>query len=216
MKYRKLGSTNLRVSVIGLGTWQFGGEWGKDFSQAEADAILGRARELGINFIDTAECYGDHLSESLIGRAIERQRDRWIIATKFGHKYHGFMNRSEPRSVAEVMQQLDDSLRSLRTDHVDIYQYHSVRNSEFDDESLRDALAEAKQAGKIRHIGASISPPDNIHQVTGAPAARVETIQVLYNRLDRAAETAVLPACQRPIPFNGRYQKRASYHHGGI
>ena len=197
MKYRKLGSTNLRVSVIGLGTWQFGGEWGKDFTQAEADAILGRAKELGINFLDTAECYGDHLSESLIGRAIEGERDQWIIATKFGHKYHGFMNRSEPRSATEVMRQLEDSLRALRTDHVDIYQYHSVRNSEFDDETLRNALAEAKQAGKIRHIGASISPPDNIHQVTNAPAAQVETIQVLYNRLDRAAETAVLPACQR-------------------
>ena len=156
MKYRKLGSTNLRVSVIGLGTWQFGGEWGKDFTQAEADAILGRAKELGINFLDTAECYGDHLSESLIGRAIEGERDQWIIATKFGHKYHGFMNRSEPRSATEVMRQLEDSLRALRTDHVDIYQYHSVRNSEFDDETLRNALAEAKQAGKIRHIGASI------------------------------------------------------------
>ena len=197
MKYRQLGSTNLRVSVIGLGTWQFGGEWDKDFTQAEADAILGRAKELGINFLDTAECYGDHLSESLIGRAIEGQRDQWIIATKFGHKYHGFMNRSEPRSAAEVMRQLEDSLRALRTEHVDIYQYHSVRNSEFDDEPLRDALAGAKQAGKIRHIGASISPPDNIHQVDNAPAAQVETIQVLYNRLDRAAETAVLPACQR-------------------
>ena len=197
MKYRTLGSTNLHISVIGLGTWQFGGEWGKDFTPAEVEAILGRAADLGINFIDTAECYGDHLSESLIGQAIEHERGRWIIATKFGHKYESFLNRSEPRSAPQVLQQLEDSLRALRTDYIDVYQYHSVRNSEFDDPALHDALAKAKRSGKIRHIGASISPPDNMHQVQNAPAAQVETIQVLYNRLDRAAETAVLPTCQK-------------------
>ncbi|WP_036641634.1 aldo/keto reductase, partial [Paenibacillus durus] len=68
MKYRKLGSTGLNVSVIGVGTWQFGGEWGKDFAQKEVDEMLDKAGELGINLIDTAECYGDHLSEKFIGR----------------------------------------------------------------------------------------------------------------------------------------------------
>src|SRR5918993_4771835 len=62
MQYRRLGSTRLRVSVVGMGTWQFGGEWGKDFSQDEADRMLGRAKDLGINLLDTAECYGDHTS----------------------------------------------------------------------------------------------------------------------------------------------------------
>src|SRR3954467_14189373 len=90
MKYRTLGTTELSVSVIGVGTWQFGGEWGKNFEQSEVDAILGRARELGINLIDTAECYGDHLSERLIGKAIERKRGEWIVATKFGHKFLGY------------------------------------------------------------------------------------------------------------------------------
>ncbi|GIO11456.1 hypothetical protein J19TS2_10110 [Cohnella xylanilytica] len=79
MKYRKLGSTGLNVSVVGVGTWQFGGEWGRSYDLKEADAILGRARELGINLIDTAECYGDHLSESLIGPVIERNRGDWIV-----------------------------------------------------------------------------------------------------------------------------------------
>ncbi|MDH7569213.1 MAG: aldo/keto reductase, partial [Armatimonadota bacterium] len=72
MKYRILGRTGMRVSVVGVGTWQFGGSWGKDFSQQEVDAMLGRAKELGINLIDTAECYGpNHLSETLIGRFLE-------------------------------------------------------------------------------------------------------------------------------------------------
>ena len=197
MKYRRLGKTHLRISVIGIGTWQFGGEWGKDFAQDEVTSMLRRGRELGLNLIDTAECYGDHLSESLIGRAIEGDRADWVIATKFGHKYHGYMDRSEPRSPADVMQQLEDSLRALRTDYVDVYQYHSMRNSEYDDEALRDVLRKAKRDGKVRHIGASISPNDNMYQTDGATTAGVETIQVVYNRLDRKPEPAILPSCRR-------------------
>ncbi len=104
MKYRTLGSTGLRVSVIGLGTWQLGGEWNKDFAQDEVDAMFRRAKELGINLIDTAECYGDHVSEGLIGGSIEGDRDDWIIATKFGHKYNGYMRRTEPRSPGDIQQ----------------------------------------------------------------------------------------------------------------
>src|SRR5689334_12375678 len=90
MKYRVLGKTGLKTSVIGLGTDQFYGEWGKEFTQSEVDKIIKKANELGINFIDTGECYGDHLSESLIGNAIHKNRKDWIIATKFGHIYNGF------------------------------------------------------------------------------------------------------------------------------
>src|SRR5215217_8669365 len=67
MKYRRLGTTGLRVSVIGVGTWQLGGEWGRRFTQGEVDELLGRARTLGVNLVDTAECYGDHLAEAFIG-----------------------------------------------------------------------------------------------------------------------------------------------------
>jgi len=71
------------------GTWQYGGEWGMDFTQPEVNAILDKARELGVNLIDTAECYGDHTSEAFIGNAINRDRGNWIVATKFGHVFHG-------------------------------------------------------------------------------------------------------------------------------
>lgn len=195
MKYRRLGKTNLRVSVIGVGTWQYGGEWGKDFSQDEVDRILGRAHELGINFLDTAECYGDHLSESLIGGAIQKNRKDWVIATKFGHKFHGIMNRTDERTAADARKQFEDSLRALKTDYVDILQYHSVRNSEFDDAELQQTLIRLKEQGKVLHIGSSISPPDNMHQVEHAEQAQVETIQVIYNRLERIAEQRVLPGC---------------------
>src|SRR2546423_1607290 len=107
MKYRRLGKTGLFVSVIGLGTWQLGGEWGKDFSQDEVDRMFDRARDLGLNLIDTAECYGDHTSEALIGNAIRRDRGKWVVATKFGHKFLGPLQRSEPRSPGDVSQQLE-------------------------------------------------------------------------------------------------------------
>ena len=93
MNYRRLGRTELRVSTVGVGTWQFGGEWGKAFSQQEVNQILGRAKELGINLIDTAECYGDHLSERLVGETIKSDRDSWVVATKFGHRFHKNFDR---------------------------------------------------------------------------------------------------------------------------
>jgi aryl-alcohol dehydrogenase-like predicted oxidoreductase len=198
MKYRRLGKTNLRVSVIGLGTWQFGGEWGKDFSQDEVAAMLARARDLGINLIDTAECYGDHTSEALIGGAIHRERDRWVIATKFGHKFHGYMNRTDERRPDQVVQQLEESLRALRTDYVDLWQYHSLPDHEFDSDELQSSVIRMKQQGKVRHIGNSISMNiDSRHQTDASPKAQVEVLQLLYNRLDRRPEEYALAAAQR-------------------
>src|ERR1700679_3806285 len=126
MKYRRLGKTNLRVSVIGVGTWQFGGEWGKNFEQDEVDRMFDAARQAGINLIDTAECYGDHTSESFIGQAIRRDRANWIIATKFGHKFHGHLNRTDERTAADALVQVEASLKALKTDYIDLLQYHSI------------------------------------------------------------------------------------------
>ena len=88
MKYRRLGRTGLRVSVVGVGTWQLSGEWGQSFTQREVDRLLGRAADLGVSLVDTAGCYGDHLAEKLVGAAIRQERDDWVIATKFGHRFH--------------------------------------------------------------------------------------------------------------------------------
>ena len=158
MIYRTLGKTGLHPSVIGIGTWQFGGEWGVNFSQPEVDAILDAAAEAGINLIDTAECYGaDHLSEKLVGNYLSRRdRSRWIIATKFGHRFNSFLNRDDDFSVVGVQAQLEASLRALRVETIDLYQFHSGSDELFQNEKLWDFLAEQKHAGKIRHLGVSI------------------------------------------------------------
>ncbi len=196
MKYRRLGRTELEVSVVGVGTWQFGGEWGMAFDQASVNRILGRAQELGINLIDTAECYGDHLSEALIGEAIKGQREQWIIATKFGHRFNGHLDRDEAWTPEAVREQLEASLRALQTDYVDLYQFHSGPNEAFDQPELWEMLNDQVRAGKIRHLGLSISPNTNTYQTLRASEVGAGAIQVVYNRLDRAAEVEVLPACQ--------------------
>jgi myo-inositol catabolism protein IolS len=164
MHYRTLGRTNLNISVVGVGTWQFGGEWGVDFTQPEVNAILAAAQDCGINFIDTAECYGDHLSERFIGHAIAGRRDQWIVATKFGHHFHKNFDRSRHFDATDVTAQLDASLAALQTDYIDLLQCHSATDEEFDTPGLWAALQREQAKGKIRHLGLSISPPTNLYQ----------------------------------------------------
>ncbi|TVQ40534.1 MAG: aldo/keto reductase [Spirochaetaceae bacterium] len=195
MQFRTLGRTGIEVSVVGIGAWQFGGEWGHDYSQQDVDAIVNEARSQGINLIDTAECYGDHLSETLVGRAVKRDREKWVIATKFGHRFLGQFERDQLWSAAEVEQQLQDSLRALQTDYVDLYQFHSGDDDVFDNEELWTMLQRQVQAGTVRHIGISLSTDISVRQVEDATRIGAGAIQVVYNRLDRRSEQAVFPLC---------------------
>ena len=198
MKYRRLGKTNLKVSVVGIGTWQYGGEWGKNFDEAEVKKILDRGFDLGFNFIDTAECYGDHLSERLIGKAVKEKRKEWIIATKFGHKFISHLNRETVWDVAGVKKQLEDSLRALQTDYIDLYQFHSGNDEVFNNEELWLMLQNEVKAGKIRHLGISISNKEGINsleQTKSASKVGAEVIEAVYNRLERCPEEEIFPAC---------------------
>jgi aryl-alcohol dehydrogenase-like predicted oxidoreductase len=198
MKYRRLGKTELNVSVVGIGTWQFGGEWGMDFTQKEVDQILERAFELGINLIDTAECYGDHLSEAFIGNYLkQRDREEWIVATKFGHKFKGLMDRDQLWSPQDVLKQLDDSLKALQTEYIDLYQFHSGADEMFNNDDLWTLLDKQVSSGKVRHLGISIGNNDNLHQTAAASSVNAKAIQVVYNRLDKKPEERVFPSCQK-------------------
>jgi aryl-alcohol dehydrogenase-like predicted oxidoreductase len=188
----------MRVSVVGLGTWQLGGEWGRDFGQADVDVILDRAAETGINLIDTAECYGDHLAERLVGDYLSRHdRDRWIVATKFGHGFNGFMDRTDRFRPEEVRDQLIASLRALRTDRIDVYQFHSGSDEAFLDDGLRTVLEEARRSGMVRNLGVSIRGAGSEVQARGAFGRGYGVLQVVYNRLDPRAESEVFPHARR-------------------
>ncbi|MDL4840263.1 aldo/keto reductase [Aquibacillus rhizosphaerae] len=197
MKYRRLGNTNLNVSVVGLGTWQFGGEWGVNFTQSEVDQILDKAKEMGINLLDTAECYGDHLSESFIGNYLKRNnREDWIVATKFGHHFKDNFERTRHWRADEVLKQLDDSLKALQTDYIDLYQAHSCTDEEFNNDELWTMLDKQIQAGKIRNLGISLKQNEDDYQTKSALHVNAKAIQVVYNRLDRKPEDQIFPTCQ--------------------
>jgi aryl-alcohol dehydrogenase-like predicted oxidoreductase len=197
MLYRRLGKTELNISVVGLGTWQLGGEWGKNYEQSEVNNMVARAKELGINLIDTAECYGDHTSEELVGNAIQGQREDWIIATKFGHKFHSNFERTNHFDPAGVQLQLEESLRALKCDYIDLYQFHSGSDQDFDNPELWDMLSRQVEAGKIRSFGLSITtanPPLQIQKMSGYG---ISVLQVVYNRLSREPEQRIFPTCQK-------------------
>jgi aryl-alcohol dehydrogenase-like predicted oxidoreductase len=198
MQYRILGSTGLRVSVVGIGTWQLGGEWAHDYTQTEADAIFEKGAELGINLIDTAECYGDHLSERFTGDYLGRhERSRWIVATKFGHRFNSFLNRTDDFSIEGVRKQLEESLKSLRVETIDIYQFHSGADTLFQNQELWTMLGEQKRAGKIRHLGISILGKGSELQAREAREIGAEVLQVIYNRLDRRPEQTVFSHAEK-------------------
>jgi aryl-alcohol dehydrogenase-like predicted oxidoreductase len=200
MKYRVLGRTGFKVSVIGLGTHQFSGEWAKTFSQSEVEKFLERAQSLGINLLDTAECYGDHSVEELVGKSLENQREKWIVATKFGHVYNQASPKTEAWSPSEVRRQLEDSLRALKTDYIDIYQFHSGGNKDFFNDKLWEMLREQVSLGKVRFLALSLAgdltAKSDLKQLQNVSSLGIDVVQVLYNRLHPEAEEKILPYCE--------------------
>ena len=199
MLYRAFSQRRIRVSAVGLGTWQFGGEWGQDYRQSEVDAVVDACRETGITVIDTAECYGDGVSERLVGAAVAPDRERWFLATKFGHRYRGLGERDQLWSAEAVKRQLESSLRNLGTDYVDLYQFHSGDDEHFDNDELWEMLAREVERGRIRQVGVSLTSRHAVRDSQAPRAASVgaEGVQVVYNRLDRSAEETVFPFCLR-------------------
>jgi aryl-alcohol dehydrogenase-like predicted oxidoreductase len=198
MQKRTLGRTGLSVSVVGVGTWQFGGEWGRTYTAADAREVLAAAHDCGINLIDTAECYGDHLSEQLIGETLPGKREDWVIATKWGHKFHECFKRDTCVGPADLLAQLDASLKALRTDYVDLLQFHSGNDELFQTPGMWEAAAEAKRQGKVRFLGNSISSNSaDSFQVDRSTDVGVDVIQLIYNRLQREPEEQIFPSCAR-------------------
>lgn len=228
MQYRRLGKTNLQVSAVGIGTWQLGNHWGKRFEQAEVDAIFAEGAELGINLVDTAECYGHHVSEAFIGAALKGTRERWIIATKFGHHRASDLPPDTHWQPDSVQQQLEASLRALQTDYIDVYQFHSGTREQLDNDALWTMLDKQVQAGKVRFLGISIGQPSQLYQVDRATALGVSVIQTIYNAINTKAADTVLPSCLRQdlgvlarVPLasgflSGKYQPDATFPNNDV
>src|SRR3954469_1889274 len=122
MNYRKLGKTGFSVSEISLGTWQVGGKWGDAFSHDNADQILNAAVDAGVNFIDTADVYGDGESEKAVGRLVKARSERVYVASKCGRQLHPHTN--EAYQPAALRRFVENSLRSLQVETIDLIQLH--------------------------------------------------------------------------------------------
>jgi aryl-alcohol dehydrogenase-like predicted oxidoreductase len=190
MQYRQLGSSDLQVSEISLGSWL---TYGLGVEAEKARACLDRAFDVGINFIDTANVYGGGAAETFLGEALSaRARDSYVLATKL---YFPMTDTDRGLSRAQVEKQLDASLGRLRTDYVDLYQCHRY-DDETPLEETMEALTRAVESGKVRYIGFSEWPADKIRAAGEmAGVAKFVSSQPQYSLLWRRPEKDVIPVC---------------------
>ena len=195
MQYRQLGTAGVRVSVIGLGTNQFGGK----VDQAGVDAIIGAALDAGVNLIDTADVYRDGLSETTLGKALQGKRQQVVLATKAYNKVGDGPNEWGT-SRLHLTRAVEYSLRRLQTDYIDLYQMHRPDDTTPIEETLR-ALDDLVRSGKVRYIGTSNYPAwklaraNVIADVHGWTPFASE--QGHYHMFEREAEKEMLPFCQK-------------------
>jgi aryl-alcohol dehydrogenase-like predicted oxidoreductase len=194
MKATTLGRSGLEVSRIAFGTWQLGGDWG-EFDENAAVAAIRRARELGVNFFDTAQAYGFGASEAILGKALRdefsRDRDELVIATKGG------LRQTDSSLVRDASPEwlrrgVDASLTALGTDHIDLYQVHwpdpTVPAAE-----TAGALSDLITEGKIGHVG--VSNYSSAQMAEFSATLPVEALQPPYHLFRREIEDEVLPYC---------------------
>ena len=192
MLYVPLGTTNLRVSALCMGTWALGGDWGRG-DEDQAHATVGHALDTGINFFDTAQAYGFGLSERVLADALwdRVQRDAVVVATKGGLRRDGD-RLVRDASAAWLREGVEASLRNLRTDYIDIYQVHWP-DAATPAEETGAALTELVREGKIRHVGVSNHGVAELEALR--PFTALETLQPPYHLFRRGIEADILPYC---------------------
>jgi len=193
MNQVRLGRSNLRVSRIAFGAWELGGDWGAT-DESAAIATIRQAADRGINFFDTAQGYGFGASEGLIARALAgRPRDQLVIATKGGLRPTPGGGVERDASADWVRRGVDESLKALHTDYIDLYQIHWP-DPKTPFAATAGALADLVAAGKIRHVGVSNFNAPQMDEFSGT--LQVETLQPPYHLFRRDIETSVLPYTQ--------------------
>ncbi|WNG27220.1 aldo/keto reductase [Cystobacter fuscus] len=198
MNYRILGRTGVRVSPLCLGAMMFG-QWGNP-DHADSIKIIHRALDAGINFIDTADIYSRGESEEIVGKALaDGRRDKVILATKF-HASMGEDPNQQGNSRRWIFQEVEASLRRLRTDWIDLYQVHRPA-ADTDIEETLGALSDLVAQGKVRYVGSSTFPASQIVEAQWTARERRLTRFVCeqppYSLLVRGVEADILPTCQR-------------------
>jgi aryl-alcohol dehydrogenase-like predicted oxidoreductase len=196
MKYRTYPNSDVTVSEVGFGLWTTSTGWWGEKTDDDAVAMLREALELGITLFDAADTYGNGRSEEQLAKAFGSERDRVIYATKFGYDFYTPTNVEQRRgqfelphdfSPAFVRKALEESLRRLKTDYIDIYQMHNARMAQVEDEGLWELLESLKREGKLRMYGVALGPAigwlyEGVDAVVKRNAA---TLQIIWNILEQ-------------------------------
>jgi aryl-alcohol dehydrogenase-like predicted oxidoreductase len=203
MNYRTYPHSDVTVSEVGFGMWTTSTGWWGEKTDDEAVRMLHESRDLGITFYDAADTYGNGRSEEQLAKAFSGQRDKVVIATKFG--YDIYANPGERRGQMELPQNvspsfirkaLDESLRRLQTDYIDIYQLHNAKMEHIDDDGMWSTLEELKSAGKIRMYGIALGPAIGfLYEGLDAVKKRnVASLQIIWNMLEQFPGDAQIKA----------------------
>lgn len=194
MQYRELGSSGVRVSVIGFGGWVLGTSWYGTLSEADAGALVHRALELGITLFDTANSYGEGgISEVLLAGALAGvPRDRYVLGTKVGYdieaaRQHAHGERPQRWDGAFIRASLEAGLRRLRTEHVDLLELHNPRLDAIDDDDCFATLEALRDEGLIRSYGVALGPAIGWEEegVSALRRRRVDVVQTVYSLLEQ-------------------------------
>jgi len=177
MNYRKLGKTGLNVSEISLGTWQVGGKWGDEFNNDNADKILNAAIDNGINFIDTADVYGDGESEKAVGHFVKSRSERIFVATKCGRQLNPHVNEAYKPAVLRKF--VENSLKNMGLETLDLIQLHCPPTEVYYRPEIFELFDRLKDEGKILNLGISVEKVEEA--LKGIEFDNVTSVQIIFN-----------------------------------
>lgn len=188
MEYRELGRTGFKISSISFGAWAIGGSWG-DVAEADALAALHRALDLGVNFIDTADVYGDGRSERLIARLRRERSEPFYVATKAGRRLDPHVAAGYTKANLSAF--VERSLRNLEVEALDLLQLHCPPSEVYDNDEVYGALDDLVAEGKIRFYGVSVERVDEALRAIQRP--NVQSVQVIFNAFRLKPATELFP-----------------------
>jgi len=206
MEYRQIGGTDLTVSTIGFGVWTVGTTWWGVKERSTGVDLLRRAFDRGVTFFDTADTYDSGNAETILHEALGDHRDEIVIATKFGYDIYNYPEspnqRERPHDWSPVYMRkaLENSLRRLSTDRIDLYQLHNPRVDAIANDELWAELERAQAEGLIRAVGVALGPAIDVRQIDEAVAAiemRAATPQIIYNLLEQDLGRGTFPSARK-------------------
>jgi len=202
MKYRTIPRTDLSVSEVGFGVWTVSSPWWGITDEGIGIDLLQKAFDLGINFFDTADNYGNGKGETILATALKDKRDQIVIATKFGYDFYNHERKGQQELPQDFRPQyirfsVEESLKRLQTDRIDLYQLHNPRIDDIRKNDIFETLEDLKSEGKIRYYGVALGPAIQERQIDEGIAAirerNVHSVFIIYNLFERLLGEGIFP-----------------------